>query len=103
MFGKCHPVLHQTDQVGAARYKGEMGVLSMRSDRRRNVAWPRKCEWMHGLTPSRCIGDSCDDVGVTRAPTEIATHTLANLWRRQVLNCEWLSDVFCRRTRPARF
>src|ERR1700751_3363493 len=59
---------------------------------------------MDAYLPSPCcFGDRCNNVGIARAATQVATHALANLCWRQILNCEWLREVLGRRTRPARF
>jgi hypothetical protein len=57
---------------------------------------------MHGLTPPYSFSDGRNDVRVARAAAQIATHALANLWRREILNREWLRYVYRRGTRPAR-
>src|SRR5579862_7991720 len=54
------------------------------------------------LPPPGCFSDRCNNVGIARAATQVATHALANLCWGQILNCEWLRDVLGRRTRPAR-
>src|SRR5207302_1996240 len=43
------------------------------------------------------------NIRVGRAATLIATDALANLSCREILNREWLRDVYRRGTRPARF
>ena len=53
--------------------------------------------------PPCSFSDGRNDVRVARAAAQIATHALANLCPREILNREWLCDVYRRGTRPPRF